>query len=90
MCRSVGFLCLAALSNTILFAQQPVQPMRQVAKMDEAKRKEWQSLWEKRYWVALAPYDATIQQKVEADHKPDSWGGLKATPWYLALQSRAK
>ena len=40
----------------------------------------------KRYWTALAPYDKTIQAKFEAAHKPDGWGGLGATPWYLSLQ----
>ena len=48
------------------------------------------ALAEKRYWSALAPYDATIQQKFEAEHKPDSWGGLKLTPWYLRFQAPSK
>jgi hypothetical protein len=46
------------------------------------------SLAEKRYWAALVPYDATSQKRFEESHKPDSWGGLIATPWYLALQGR--
>jgi hypothetical protein len=45
------------------------------------------ALAEKRYWTALAPYNQVIQQKFEESHKPDSWGGLAATPWYLALQA---
>jgi len=28
-----------------------------------------------------------IQKNFEDSHKPDSWGGLAATPWYLALQA---
>jgi hypothetical protein len=42
---------------------------------------------EKRYWTALAPYHQAIQSKFEESHKPDSWGGLAVTPWYLALQA---
>ena len=34
-------------------------------------------------WAALLPYDATLRQIFEANHKPDSWGGLIATPRYL-------
>jgi hypothetical protein len=26
----------------------------------------------------------------EANHNPASWGGLSATPWYLARQSRER
>lgn len=45
---------------------------------------------ENRPWVALAPYDATIRKIFEDTHKPDSWGGMKLTPWYLALQAGLK
>lgn len=44
------------------------------------------ALAEKRYWDALAPFSPEIQRKFEGSHKPDGWGGLSATPWYLALQ----
>lgn len=35
-------------------------------------------------WTALLPHDATLRAIFEADHGPGSWGGLVATPWYLA------
>ena len=38
-------------------------------------------------WIALVPYDATLQKVFEANHNPASWGGLAATPWYVARQS---
>jgi hypothetical protein len=47
------------------------------------------SLSEKRYWTALLPYDVESQRRFQPNHKPDSWGGLVATPWYLALQQRS-
>ena len=34
-------------------------------------------------WTALVPYDLTLRRIFEAHHKPDSWGGLSATPAYL-------
>jgi hypothetical protein len=48
------------------------------------------ALAEKRYWTALVPYNKTIQEQFEASHKPDGWGGLGATPWYLSLQARLR
>lgn len=48
------------------------------------------SLAEKRSWDALAPYSPEIQRKFEASHKPDGWGGLSITPWYLMLQARRR
>jgi hypothetical protein len=42
--------------------------------------------WEKSpgvLWAALTPYDETLRKVFEANHAPDSWGGLAATPWYL-------
>jgi hypothetical protein len=45
-------------------------------------------LAEKRYWAALAPYNAEIQQHFEASLKPDGWGGLTSVPWYLSLQKK--
>ena len=48
------------------------------------------ALAEKRYWTALAPYSAAIQKKFEESHKPESWGGIATTPWYLALQVRLR
>jgi hypothetical protein len=35
-------------------------------------------------WSALAPYDDTLRKIFEANHQPESWGGLSATPWYLS------
>ncbi len=39
-------------------------------------------------WTALVPHDDTLRQVFEANHKPDSWGGLATTPWYFAHQQR--
>jgi hypothetical protein len=36
-------------------------------------------------WTALVPYDPTLRKVFEANHKPDSWGGLATTPWYLTV-----
>ena len=36
-------------------------------------------------WDALIPYDDKLRRVFEANHKPESWGGLAATPWYLSL-----
>jgi hypothetical protein len=47
-------------------------------------------LAEKRYWVALAPYNREIQTKFEETFKPDSWGGYATTPWYLTLQANLR
>jgi hypothetical protein len=35
-------------------------------------------------WTALVPYDEKLRQVFEANHNPGSWGGLSATPRYLA------
>ena len=35
-------------------------------------------------WTALLPYDPTLRKVFESNHKPDSWGGLSATPRYLS------
>jgi len=40
-------------------------------------------------WEALLPYDETLRRIFVANHTPDSWGGLSATPWFLWLASRA-
>jgi hypothetical protein len=37
-------------------------------------------------WTALVPHDKVLRRVFEANHKPDSWGGLATTPWYLALR----
>jgi len=31
-------------------------------------------------WFALLPYDAKLREIFEANHRPDSWGGLVETP----------
>jgi hypothetical protein len=36
-------------------------------------------------WTALVPHDSTLRKVFEANHRPDNWGGLTTTPWYLAL-----
>ena len=41
-----------------------------------------------RMWSALAPYDVDIQKHFEATEKPDGWGGLAGTPYYLMLQAK--
>lgn len=49
--------------------------------------------WEKSpgvLWSALIPYDATLQEVFEANHEPASWGGLAATPRYLARYGALK
>jgi hypothetical protein len=38
-------------------------------------------------WTALVPYDESLRKVFEANHNPASWGGLSATPRYLALAS---
>jgi hypothetical protein len=53
--------------------------------IDTAKNTKVQVL---RMWSALAPYDVDIQKHFEATEKPDSWGGLAATPYYLMLQAK--
>jgi hypothetical protein len=35
-------------------------------------------------WDALIPYDSTLRKIFEANFNPASWGGLSATPWYIA------
>lgn len=41
---------------------------------------------DRRYWTALVPFDATIQEQFEASVDPASWSGLTLVPWYVALQ----
>jgi hypothetical protein len=36
-------------------------------------------------WTALVPHDATLRKVFLANHRPDAWGGLAATGWYLSL-----
>jgi hypothetical protein len=38
-------------------------------------------------WDALIPYDQTLRRIFVANHRPDDWGGLAATPWFLSLVS---
>ena len=40
-------------------------------------------------WSALLPYDETLRKVFEANHNPSGWGGLSATPWYLAHRDTA-
>jgi len=39
-------------------------------------------------WVPLTPYDETLRKVFEANHNPASWGGLSATPRYLAKSAQ--
>ena len=39
-------------------------------------------------WTALILYDESLRKVFEANHNPAGWGGLSATPWYLAFPSR--
>ena len=55
---------------------------------DDIDRLVATALAEKRYWTALVPYSPAIQKEFETNHKPDSWGGLGSTPWFLMLQTR--
>jgi hypothetical protein len=36
-------------------------------------------------WTALVPHDQTLRKIFIENHNPASWGGLGATPWFLAL-----
>jgi hypothetical protein len=40
-------------------------------------------------WTALVPYDPTLRRIFLANHRPDSWGGLSVTPWFLSLPGSA-
>lgn len=37
-------------------------------------------------WTALVPYDETLRRVFLTNHNPSGWGGLSATPWFLALE----
>jgi hypothetical protein len=39
-------------------------------------------------WDSLIPYDETLREIFVANHRPDTWGGLSATPWFLALAAQ--
>lgn len=41
-------------------------------------------------WGALIPYDETLRKIFEANHNPASWGGLSATPRYIAPQASGR
>ena len=36
-------------------------------------------------WAPLVSYDATLRKIFLANHRPDDWGGIAATPWFLSL-----
>jgi hypothetical protein len=38
-------------------------------------------------WTALVPYDETLRKIFLENHNPASWGGLAATPWFLAREA---
>jgi hypothetical protein len=46
------------------------------------------ALVERRYWIALVPYDHTIQKEFEDTSDPGTWHGLYRAPWYLTLELR--
>lgn len=35
-------------------------------------------------WTSLVPHDETLRKIFIANHNPGSWGGISATPWFLA------
>ena len=37
-------------------------------------------------WTALVPYDETLRRVFPKNHNASGWGGLSATPWFLALE----
>jgi hypothetical protein len=39
-------------------------------------------------WEALVPYDETLRKIFVANHRPDDWGGLRATPWIVSLAAK--
>ncbi len=39
-------------------------------------------------WTPLAPYDPTLRKIFEANHNPGGWGGLTATPQWVARFGR--
>jgi hypothetical protein len=41
-------------------------------------------------WTAIVPHDETLRKLFEANHKPESWGGLAITPWYCAELSKLR
>ena len=44
------------------------------------------ALADKRFWMALVPYDDTIQKHFEETLDPSSWNGHSKAPWYLTLE----
>jgi hypothetical protein len=40
-------------------------------------------------WTALIPHDATLRKIFVANHDPVGWGGIAATPWFLAKAATA-
>ena len=38
-------------------------------------------------WTALVPYAPTLRRVFLANHDPAGWGGLAATPWFLAREA---
>jgi hypothetical protein len=38
-------------------------------------------------WMALVPHDETLRKIFLANHNPSGWGGLSATPWFLARET---
>jgi hypothetical protein len=55
---------------------------------DDIDRLVATAIAEKRYWIALVPFDGTIQKQFEETFDPGNWGGLSIAPWYLAIQLR--
>jgi hypothetical protein len=79
-----------AYEHGLVFTRADIDRLIATALSDEAAMKDKSGKLQKRYWTALAPYDRTIQKHFEDTHKPDSWGGLGATPWYLWVQKEEK
>ncbi|HEY3855800.1 MAG TPA: hypothetical protein VGO67_15535 [Verrucomicrobiae bacterium] len=51
---------------------------------------ETDSRWEKSpgvLWAALVPYDETLRNIFIENNDPVSWGGMAATPWFVAREA---
>jgi hypothetical protein len=41
-------------------------------------------------WGALIPYDETLRKIFIENNDPASWGGMAATPWFLAREANGQ
>jgi hypothetical protein len=47
----------------------------------------WREVANGGLWTALVPYDRTLRRIFMANHDPSGWGGLSATPRFLAREA---